>query len=170
MRKTLIVATACLIAVVGVGSVYARSQPKASYTAPKKPVSTSVAVKPVTSADLLALVNAERAKNGVAPLTEDSRLDTSAQEKAVDEATYNYFGHVSPHTGKNSHDWIFGTGISCADSSENLTENIYTNDAKSAVEAWIASPPHHQAMISPLYTLTGFGISGNQIVEHFCQQ
>lgn len=157
----------CLIAVAScAGAIYAHAQPKTSQTAYIKPVAVSLPTK----AELLTLVNAERSKNGVTPLIEDPRLDTSAQDKAVDETTYNYFGHVSPHTGKDSHDWIFGTGISCHDSSENLTKNVYINDAKSAVDAWIASPPHHQAMISPLYTLTGFGISGDQIVEHFCQQ
>jgi len=29
---------------------------------------------------------------------------------------------------------------------------------------------HHTAMIDAKYTLTGFGIANDQIVEHFCQQ
>lgn len=142
------------------------SQPVAATKAPVQP-------SPPTRAELLSLVNAERAKYGAAPLVEDSRLDTSAQEKADDEIKYDYFGHISPsespNAGQDSHNFIFNTGIYCVDSSENITENIHINDAKHAVDAWIASPPHHQAMIDPKYSLTGFGIAGNEIVEHFCE-
>lgn len=55
---------------------------------------------PPTREELLKLVNEERAKNGVAALTEDARLDTSAQRKADDMATYHYFNHVSTHDMK----------------------------------------------------------------------
>lgn len=131
-----------------------------------------------TRSQLLALVNAERAKHGVAPLKEDPRLDASAQMKAQDEVTYNYFGHISPssspNAGKNSHDYIASTGIVCVDTSENLVEygtigNSSEQSAEAAVGDWIDSPPHHQAMIDPNYSLTGFGIDSKQIVEHFCQ-
>lgn len=131
---------------------------------------------PPTIAQLLTLVNAERAKNGVAPLKEDPRLDASAQMKANEEISLDYYGHYSPggssNAGKNSHDFIFSTGIQCVDSSENLDEN---STSKAAVSAWIDSPAHHTAMIDAKYSLTGFGIAGRdshgyyQLVEHFCQ-
>jgi uncharacterized protein YkwD len=89
--------------------------------------------------------------------------------KADDEVKYGYFGHISPHDGRQGYEYINSVGIACTSDSENLTENSNVNDAKSAVNAWIASPPHHKAMIDPKYSLTGFGISGIQIVEHFCQ-
>lgn len=37
-----------------------------------------------------------------------------------------------------------------------------------AFNAWMQSPPHRQSIVSSTYTLTGFGIAGNKIVEHFC--
>lgn len=124
-----------------------------------------------TTAQLLSLVNAERAKHGVAPLKEDARLDASAQMKANDEVAYNYFGHVSPHDGKQGYLYINDVDINCTTDSENLTENLpNVNTAQQAVYSWIQSPPHHAAMIEAKYTLTGFGIAGNEIVEHFCQQ
>lgn len=132
----------------------------------------AVASEP-TRAQLLTLVNAERAKHGAAPLKEDVRLDASAQMKAQDEQTYGYFGHVSPSTspfaGKQGYLLINDTGIYCKTDSENLTTGT-PNTAEAAVSAWIASTPHHKAMIDNTYTLTGFGISGDNIVEHFCQQ
>jgi len=144
---------------LGVG-ISAHSQVKTAPAAPQSP----------TIAQLLTLVNAERTKNGVAPLTEDPRLDASAQMKANDEVAYNYFGHVSTHDGKQGYLYINDTGISCKTDSENLTENVNVNDAQHAVNAWILSSAHHTAMIDAKYTLTGFGIANDQIVEHFCQQ
>lgn len=155
-----------LIAGIAVGyGISASSAPKTAQTASNPP----------TIAQLLALVNAERAKNGVAPLKEDARLDASAQMKANDEVAYNYFGHISPpaspNAGRQGYLYINDTGITCVTDSENLTENNPGSDtSEQAVYSWIQSPPHHKAMIDPRYTLTGFGINGNEIVEHFCQQ
>lgn len=93
--------------------------------------------------------------------------------KADDEVKYNYFGHISPenspYAGKHGYTFINDVDINCATDGENLTENTSVNDAQHAVTAWINSPPHHTAMISINYDLTGFGISNDQIVEHFCQ-
>lgn len=133
-------------------------------TAPVAPKPT-----PPTIAELLSLVNAERAKVGVAPLTEDVRLDKSAQRKSDDMLAYNYFGHVSPHDGEHGYQYINDVGISCKTDSENITENTIVNDTQHAVNAWINSKLHYEAMVSSNYTETGFGISGNFIVEHFCQ-
>lgn len=138
----------------------------------KTPIVTKVAVQPPTIDELLRLVNAERAKNGVAPLTIDVRLNQSAQMKADDEIKYNYFGHVSPVTNtRNGLDAIKATGIECVWESENLVSIISGEpSSRAAVRDWINSPPHHAAMIDPKYSLTGFGIHGTQVVEHFCQQ
>lgn len=155
MKKLLIGISVSLV--VAIASLYGISAYFGSKTAQAAP-------KPPTIAQLLALVNAERAKHGIAPLKEDSRLDVSAQRKANDEATYRYFGHVSPHDGKHGYEYINDVGISCKSDSENLAWS------STPVQGWIASPPHHKAMIDPKYTLTGFGITGFQIVEHFCQQ
>lgn len=126
-------------------------------------------VNPPTKEELLRLVNVERAKHGVAPLVEDVRLDQSAQRKSDDELKYGYFGHISPHDSKHGYEYINDVGINCKTDGENLTENIHDNTAQAAVTAWIKSPPHHAAMIDADYTLTGFGISGTEVVEHFCQ-
>jgi uncharacterized protein YkwD len=141
-------------------------------TALKRPISATVTPPALLDSDLLSLVNAERARNGVTPLKEDARLDASAQQKASDMYLNNYYAHISPITNKDSHDFIFNTGISCVDSSENIEEN---SSDSTAVQAWIKSPSHHKAMIDPAYSLTGFGIAGKDksgyylFVEHFCQ-
>lgn len=166
MKKLVIGLLIGLLVGVAIGSfVTGYSDAKASRTVQNPP----------TVAQLLTLVNAERAKNGVAPLKEDPRLDASAQMKANDEVAYNYFGHISPpaspNAGRQGYLYINDTDIACVTDSENLTENNPgINTAEQAVYSWIQSPSHHKAMIDPRYSLTGFGINGNEIVEHFCQQ
>ncbi len=169
-KKVWIIAASCLIIWAAFGAtVIITSDDGRGQT--DTPV-TQAKVHPPAVDELLALVNKERARNGAAPLKIDDRLNSSAQMKANDEVKYGYFGHESdksPNNRGNSRYWMIATGISCIDSSENLTQNTTVNDAAHAVNAWIASPPHHAAMINGAYDLTGFGISGNQIVEHFCQ-
>lgn len=130
--------------------------------------------QPPTREELLKLVNAERAKAGVAPLKEDARLDASAQYKASDMFARNYYSHSDPVTGKkNGLDYANNTGIKCSWVSENIEEN---STAIQAVKAWVNSPAHYKAMTSTKYTLTGFGVSRQEktdyylLVEHFCAQ
>jgi len=126
---------------------------------------------PPTVDELLRLVNEERAKVGVAPLTIDTRLNQSAQFKADDMFTNIYFNHVDS-SGKHGYSYVYdyAPGL-CSIASENITDNttIESNTSKQAIYNWVNSEPHYKAMINPNYTLTGFGVSGTKIVEHFCQ-
>lgn len=166
MKRAGLIAIGLLVGlVIGIPIGLVRQQGVDAKTAP-------VAQKTVTLPtvdELPKLVNAERAKNGVKPLKIDARLNASAQMKANDEVAYNYFGHVN-HDGTRGYDYINNVGITCATDSENLRQNLGDNTSANTVSAWIASKPHHMAMINEKYTLTGFGINGDQIVEHFCQQ
>lgn len=172
MKRRTLVSLTLVIVIAGAfaaGVAYGTAGTTAQQAAAKaKPLT------PPTRAELLKLVNAERAKHGVAPLKEDKRLDWSAQQKADDEQLYGYFGHM--HNGKFvGQGFITSTGIECVLDSENLHQGtgIYAT-AKGVVDGWIGSPAHHKAMVDPRYTLTGFGIAplpngGYTYVEHFCQ-
>lgn len=128
---------------------------------------------PPDAQEMLELVNEERAKVGVAPLTIDLLLTKSAQWKADDETNNGYFGHVKPGTrGNNGLDYLaeIDTTDKCSLVSENLTDNFPNdNTSRAAIRAWVKSKPHYTAMIDPKLTLTGFGVSGTNIVQHFCQ-
>lgn len=155
---------------VGTASVAVLSlQPHTeAYTAPQAAV---IVEQLPTVAELFALVNEERAKVGVAPLVLDERLNQSAQFKTDDMLTRNYFGHNDPITGTHN-----GTqkgfelmGSECKSIGENLTDNSYVNDSKTAIQAFKDSPAHFKAMIDAKYASTGFGISGTKVAQHFCQ-
>jgi len=170
MKRLLTVASAALILGLGIGSIVTNA---IAQNTTQTAVTIQETAKPPTSTELLALVNAERAKHGVASLKEDPRLDASAQMKANDEVAFNYFDHVSPdgspYAGIHGYKLIDKTGLSCMYGAENLSEAHGISTSRGATDGWISSPEHHATMLDARYTLTGFGIAGNQVVEHFCQ-
>lgn len=141
------------------------------------PIAQTKTEQPPTRAELLKLVNQVRAKHGVAPLVENPILDKSAQWKADDMVRYNYYGHVKPGTaGNDGLDYLNSLKPACVYISENLADNVYlgtntpdNNTSANTVSMWYASTPHREAMLNPKYTLTGFGVNGTLVVEHFCQ-
>lgn len=128
-----------------------------------------------TRVKLLSLVNQVRAKYGAAPLVESALLDKSAQWKANDEVTYNYFGHIKPGTkGNDGLDYLNSLRPPCSLIGENLIQaggSVATSEY--FVKAWASDKEHLDNMINPRYKTTGFGIAGNKtnwrIVEHFCE-
>jgi uncharacterized protein YkwD len=130
---------------------------------------SKVETPPPTSEELLKLVNAERAKVGVAPLVEDARLDKSAQMKSDDMVKNNYFGHVDA-TGKHGYAYAEeqAPGI-CYQTGENIFWGLASNTSLAVDKAWMNSKPHHDELLDPKNILTGFGISQNKVVEHFCK-
>lgn len=99
----------------------------------------------------------------------DSRLDASAQIKADDMVAKNYFAHDDPTTGKNIA-WsnpVFRQ--LCVSSSENINQIGGIGDYNAtAVNSWMNSKAHHDAILASRYTLTGVAINGDKVVQHFC--
>jgi uncharacterized protein YkwD len=58
--------------------------------------SQNVVERRADAAAMLADINAERASRGLAPLTQDDRLNEIALSHAEDMATRAYFGHTTP--------------------------------------------------------------------------
>ncbi len=125
---------------------------------------------PPTKESLLEAVNAERAKVGVKPLVVDPRIEASAQLKANDMVEKNYFGHIIPGTDKVlSPEMDRLLSSACVDSSENIyfgTKEYWSTTE--AIKWWYNSHPHREAMLSNRSEITGFGIAGDKIVQHFC--
>jgi len=136
-------------------------------------ITTYVKSNPPTVAELLKLVNEERTKVGVAPLTIDSNVQKSAQLKADDMHNRDYFSHIIKGTDSVITPEMGALlNSSCSGSSENISWvklwSKYGNTSHSIVTGWVNSSEHYRAMINPDYTLTGFGIAGDKVVEHFC--
>lgn len=121
---------------------------------------------------MLALINAERAKVGVPALTIDENVQKSAQLKATDFATRNYYQHNvlgtdNPYTPEMSRLLL----ERCSYVGENINGDILSS--AQAVDKWLASPPHKAAILDPKYSKTGFGVAQENdgdyfTVQHFC--
>ncbi|MBQ7981264.1 MAG: hypothetical protein IJ305_06640, partial [Oscillospiraceae bacterium] len=116
--------------------------------------------------EVVRLTNEFRAENGVAPLTLDTKLVSSAMVRA-DEIT-EYWSHTRPDGRK------FSTAIKEAGASySSCGENIAAGQSTPAevVEAWKNSTlGHREAMLNASYTRIGVGYvyaSGNYWVQHF---
>ena len=170
LRKLLIILIPVIVFFVfvfplSVFAVYLMIQPTVpEYTPPSKD-------------EVLKLINEERNKIGVAPLVIDQRLDATSQMKTNDMVSKNYLGHYNPSTGEfvgNIHKSNPGL---CKTAGENWSRPGNTGDAnQNAVNWWMSSPPHREALLSAKYNLTGIGISFDKannwyvVVQQFCEQ
>lgn len=156
-----------LIAFMLSAGLYLKNAPKAQ-TPVIAPVNAPQSISPPTIDELFALINAERAKVGVAPLAINPLLNKSAQMKA-DEMVIDGYGHVNS-SGKHGYSFIDDVGARCSYGSENNNAAITSVEA---VEEWMGSPSHRQAILDPRWSETGFGIAKYAdyyyVVQHFCQ-
>lgn len=124
---------------------------------------------PTNADEILRLVNIERAKVGVPPLKLMAAATQSAQFKADDMVQRNYFSHTAPDSDRNNGlDYLDSLENTCSNISENIFWGRSVNTSKSAIDGWISSDKHYEAMINPSYEYTGVGIAENKVVQHFC--
>lgn len=106
--------------------------------------------------DIIALINKERAKNSLAPLSYDARLESACATRAKEAAA------LWSHTRPDGRQWntVFNdysiSGLYTG-KGENLL-NSYTLDAESAVEAWMGSTDHRENILRTEYTATCIAI------------
>ncbi|SEG92602.1 Uncharacterized conserved protein YkwD, contains CAP (CSP/antigen 5/PR1) domain [Actinacidiphila yanglinensis] len=118
---------------------------------------TSAAVTDAVSsarAQILTLVNQQRATAGCQPLTASSSLDTLAQNFSDEMAARGFFDHTDPD-GKDPWDRAKALGIT------NLGgENIAMGqaDAQAVMTAWMNSPGHRANILNCEYKTLGVGI------------
>lgn len=115
------------------------------------------ASKPATSqiAEVLRLVNLERAKAGLSPLTLSKELSDVAVLKSKDMALFNYFDHNSPNYG-SPFDMMKDMGISYKAAGENLAVGYSTPEA--VVKGWMESPGHRRNILNSMFNKMGLGI------------
>jgi uncharacterized protein YkwD len=110
-------------------------------------------------ARLFELLNEERRKIGLAPLAADSELRGVALGHSVDMTEHGFVGHVSPTTG-SPEDRARVAGLRVA----RLGECVAAEQSPDAAhEGLMESPSHRGAMLDPLFTHVGIGVSFREL-------
>ncbi len=109
---------------------------------------------------IIQLTNAERAKQGLAPLQENTALDQAAQGKAQNMFSENYWAHFAP-SGKSPWDFILGAGYRFTYAGENLAKNF--SNSNDVVTAWMASPSHKENIMNAHYKDIGIAVEDGVI-------
>jgi uncharacterized protein YkwD len=103
---------------------------------------------------LIALINQERADEGLPPLSGQSQLTSAARIHSADMACNGFFSHISPTTG-SPFDRIAAQGYSFSAAGENIAAGY--SSAASTVETWMNSAGHRANILSANYVHIGIG-------------
>lgn len=118
---------------------------------------------------VVSLVNEERAKEGLAPLTIDWELARVAKYKSQDMHDKNYFSHTSPTYG-SPFDMLKNFGISYNAAGENIAKG--QTSATQVMEAWMNSSGHRANIMDAKFTHIGVGYveDGNYWTQMFIKK
>ena len=116
--------------------------------------------------EVVRLVNAQRAQNGLKPLAEHWELSRVARYKSADMAGKRYFSHESPTYG-SPYQMMRSLGISFRSAGENIAYGQRTPAA--VVGAWMNSSGHRANILNSSYTHIGVGYheAGNYWTQMF---
>ncbi|MEL3962935.1 SafA/ExsA family spore coat assembly protein [Lysinibacillus endophyticus] len=120
-------------------------------------------------AEVVRLVNVERAKVGLPALKNDWELARVAEHKSQDMATKKYFDHTSPTYG-SPFTMLKNYGISYRSAGENIAQG--QRSAAEVVNAWMNSSGHRANILNKNYTHIGVGYvsNGNYWTQMFIQK
>lgn len=126
--------------------------------APKAPAATSapetVSARSAAEAEVLRLVNQERAKAGCSPLAANSALTKLAETFSDDMAARDFFDHTDPN-GKSPWDRAAVAGITDL-GGENIARG--QADAAAVMQAWMNSPGHRANILNCDFKTLGVGV------------
>ncbi|MDE7055482.1 MAG: SafA/ExsA family spore coat assembly protein [Oscillospiraceae bacterium] len=108
--------------------------------------------------EVARLVNEQRAKNGLSPLTLNWELSRAARYKSEDMARNRYFSHTSPTYG-TPFEMIRSFGLSYRSAGENIAYGQRTPAA--VMDAWMNSSGHRANILNASYTQIGVGYYAN---------
>ncbi|BAK98840.1 hypothetical protein OBV_16420 [Oscillibacter valericigenes Sjm18-20] len=115
---------------------------------------------------VVALVNEQRAANGLQSLTLSTALSNAARTKSQDMHDNHYFAHESPTYG-SPFDMLTSFGISYRTAGENIAMGYATPEA--VMNAWMNSSGHRANILNASYTQIGVGYvaDGNYWTQEF---
>lgn len=105
-------------------------------------------------AKAVALLNADRKKQGLPPLIADARLSQVARRHAADMVAKNFFDHTNLQ-GQSPFDRLAADGIEFQAAAENIAQN---HDVVNMQAGWMKSPGHRANILNAQYTHVGIGL------------
>ena len=135
-----------------------------------EPADTADAQLTAYRQEVLRLVNAERAKNGIAPLTMSNiQLDSAAQKRATELLTA--YSHTRPD-GRSCFTALDDYGVNYWTCGENIAYGYNANATPQAVvNGWMNSPGHRANILNANFTEIGIGYAqSNAGHEHYWAQ
>jgi uncharacterized YkwD family protein len=105
-------------------------------------------------AEVISLINQERANEGLPALSNQSQLTSAARTHSDDMACNNFFSHTSPTTG-SPFDRITAAGYSYSAAGENIAAGYGSPSA--LVDGWMNSSGHRANILSTNFTQIGVG-------------
>lgn len=124
----------------------------------------TVQVQSTYAKQVVVLVNKQRAKAGLKPLTLTTRLSAVAKAKAIDLYSNNYFSHTSPKYG-SPFKMMRAFGISYRYAGENIAKGQKTPQA--VMTAWMNSPGHRANILNKHYKTIGMSYHKGVWVQLF---
>lgn len=117
---------------------------------------------------ILSLVNVERSKAGLKPLTLNSQLNQAAQNHTNDMISKGYFSHNSP-TGSTMVSRVNAVGYRYSTIGENIAAGSST--ASATMTQWMNSPGHRANILNPNFRElgVGYGPSNDQYRYYWTQ-
>jgi uncharacterized protein YkwD len=107
------------------------------------------------------LLNVERAREGVAALRYDARLEAASQAHSDDMVQRRFFEHDTPE-GVEPYQRMLSAGYAATNAftGENIAwgEGAESSPAE-IVDSWMHSPPHREALLHPGYAEVGVGVA-----------
>lgn len=113
---------------------------------------------------VLEIVNSERAKAGLSPLSMDSNLSNMALVKAQDLINNNYFDHTSPDYG-SPFDMMKKFQITYNAAGENIAKGQPAPEQ--VMNDWMNSEGHRANILSSSFTHIGIGFFKGAWVQEF---
>lgn len=110
--------------------------------------------RPELEAEMVALINAERAKEGLRPLEADPEALATARAHSQDMFARSYFSHVTPE-GKSPFDRMRGAGLRYRVAGENLA---LARTLPMAHQGLMKSPGHRANIMRPGFGRVAIGI------------
>ncbi|WP_225827490.1 sigma-70 family RNA polymerase sigma factor [Streptomyces naphthomycinicus] len=126
-----------------------RAAPRVSRTPQAQPAPTG------TVAQVVDLVNKERAAAGCGPVTEDPQLERAAQGLSDDMAARGFFDHTDPD-GNGPGERITAAGYRWSTYGENIARGQQTPQA--VMDSWMNSPGHRANILNCSFKNIGVGV------------